>query len=86
MAKYKIEFKKSAVKELYSIPKNELEKLITQIHNLAENPRPVGCKKLSKDEKYRIRVGNYRILYLIEDNKLTIFIVKVGHRKNVYRK
>jgi len=86
MAKYKIEFKKSAVKELNSIPTDELEKIIIRIQNLADNPRPAGCKKLSKDEKYRIRIGNYRVLYLIEDNKLIVFIVKVGHRKDIYSK
>lgn len=86
MVKFKIEFKKSAVKELNSVPPIELEKIIIRIQNLALNPRPDGCKKLSKDEKYRIRVGNYRILYLIEDDKLIIFIVKIGHRKDVYRK
>lgn len=86
MVKYKIEFKKSAVKELNSVPPIELKKIIIRIQNLALNPRPNGCKKLSKDEKYRIRVGNYRILYLIEDDKLIIFIVKIGNRKDVYRK
>ena len=86
MAKYKIELKKSAVKELNTIPTVDLEKIIIRIQNLADNPRPDGCKKLSKDEKYRIRIGNYRVLYLIEDNKLIIFIVKIGHRKDVYSK
>ena len=86
MAKYKIELKKSAVNELNSIPTVDLEKIIIRIQNLADNPRPDGCKKLSKDEKYRIRIGNYRVLYLIEDNKLIIFIVKIGHRKDVYSK
>ena len=86
MAKYKIEFKKSAVKELNYIPKAELEKIISQIQNLTDNPRPAKCKKLSKDEKYRIRIGNYRVFYLIEDNILIIFIVKIGHRKDIFRK
>ena len=83
MVKYKIEFKKSAVKELNSIPTVDLEKIIIQIQNLADNPGPAGCRKLSKDEKYRIRIGNYKVLYLIEDNKMIIFIVKIGHRKDV---
>lgn len=81
---YKIEIKKSAQKELKSLPNKELKKIIEKISSLATNPRPTGCKKLSGDEKYRIRVGNYRVLYSIEDNILVIFIVKVGHRKNVY--
>lgn len=81
---YKIEIKKSAQKELKSLPNKELKKVIEKISSLATNPRPTGCKKLSGDEKYRIRVGNYRVLYGIEDDILTIFIVKVGHRKDVY--
>lgn len=81
---YKIEIKKSAQKELKSLPNKELKKVIEKISSLATNPRPAGCKKLSGDEKYRIRVGNYRVLYSIEDDILTIFIVKAGHRKDVY--
>lgn len=81
---YKIEIKKSAQKELKSLPSKELKKVIEKISSLAINPRPTGCKKLSGDEKYRIRVGNYRVLYSIEEDILTIFIVKVGHRKDVY--
>lgn len=85
MAKYKIEIKKSAVKELNNLQKNDLLKIVRKIQNLADNPRPHDCKKLSGEEKYRIRSGNYRILYLIEDDVLIIYIVKIGHRRNVYR-
>ncbi len=85
MAKYKIEIKKSAVKELNKLPHNDLKKIIRKIHNLADNPRPPDCKKLTGEEKYRIRSGNYRILYLIEENILTIYVVKIGHRRDVYR-
>ena len=85
MAKYKIEFKKSAVKELNNLPHNDLKRIIRKIHNLADNPRPTDCKKLSGEEKYRIRSGNYRILYFIEDDVLVIYIVKIGHRREVYR-
>ncbi len=81
---YKIEIKKSAQKELKNLPNKELKRVIEKISSLATNPRPTECKKLSGDEKYRVRIGNYRILYSIEDNILTIFIIKVGHRKNVY--
>ena len=84
MAKYKIEIKKSAIKELESIPSNDLKRILTKIESLAEDPRQTGCIKLSGDDRYRIRQGNYRILYTIEDDILTIFIVKVGHRKDVY--
>lgn len=81
---YKIEIKASAQKELKNLPNKELKKVIEKISSLATNPRPTGCKKLSGDEKYRIRVGNYRVLYSIEDEILVIFIFKVGHRKDVY--
>jgi mRNA interferase RelE/StbE len=85
MAKYKIEIKKSAAKELNNLPSNDLKKIIQKIQNLAENPRPHDCKKLTGEEKYRIRSGDYRILYLIEDNVLIIYVVRVGHRRDVYR-
>jgi len=84
MANYKIEIKKSATKEISKLPKNYLEKIVTTIKKLSENPRPEGCKKLSGDEKYRIRVGVYRILYSIEDDILTLYVVKVAHRKDIY--
>jgi mRNA interferase RelE/StbE len=85
MAKYRIEIKKTAVKELNNLPPNDLKKIIQRIHNLADDPRPRGCKKLTGEEKYRIRSGNYRILYMIEDDVLVIYIVKIGHRRDVYR-
>ena len=85
MADYKIEIKKSAQKEIKKLPDNVLKKVIDKISSLAHTPRPEGCKKLSGEEKYRIRIGNYRILYSIEDDVLFIYVVKVGHRREVYR-
>jgi mRNA interferase RelE/StbE len=85
MAAYKIFFKKSVQKDLSSIPKNDLKKILSRIENLGENPRPAGCEKLTGQERYRLRQGRYRILYSIQDDELTIWIVKVGHRKDVYR-
>jgi mRNA interferase RelE/StbE len=76
MAKYKIEVKKSALKELNNLPNKDLKKIIRKIRNLADNPRPSDCKKLSGEEKYRIRSGNYRILYLIKDDILYIYYSK----------
>ncbi len=81
MVKYKIEFKQSAYKELKSIPKKDLKRILTKIESLSDNPRPNDCKKLSALERYRIRQGNYRILHSIENEILTIYIVKMGHRK-----
>lgn len=85
MAAYKIFFKKSVEKDLRSIPKQYLQKIISRIGELASNPRPQGSEKLTGQEKYRLRQGRYRIIYSIHDNELTIWIVKVGHRKGVYR-
>jgi len=86
MASYSIEIKKSAAKEIAALPRNDTERIIRKIQLLADDPRPHGCRKLSGEEKYRIRVGPYRILYQIEDEKLVIYVVKVGHRRDVYRK
>ena len=82
---YKVEIVKSAIKELAKIPTKEAIKLTEKINELKENPRPKGCIKLSgtKDE-YRIRIGNYRVLYTIEDDVLLVQVFKVGHRKDVY--
>jgi mRNA interferase RelE/StbE len=85
MAVYSIFFKDSVRKDLDSIPKNDLQRIIVRIGNLAEDPRPAGCEKLSGQEKYRVRQGNYRIIYSIQDTELTVWVVKVGHRREVYR-
>jgi len=84
MASYSIEIKKSAAKEISKLPNKEIHRIVKKIQALSQEPRPDGCKKLSGDEKYRIRVGHYRILYSIEDDVLVVYIVKVGHRKNIY--
>jgi len=85
MAKYEIVFRKSVAKDLDPIPKRDVQRIINAIHALAENPRPLQSLKLSGDEKYRLRCGVYRILYLIEDVRLVVCVVKIGHRKDVYR-
>lgn len=85
MARYKIEIKKSAIKELETLPSRDLRRIMERIESLADDPRPEGSKKLSGEEKYRIRQGNYRILYLIEDDLFVVYAVKVAHRKGVYR-
>lgn len=85
MAKYKIEFKKTAVKELNALPNKEIKKIVVAINHLVENPRPTNSKKLSGRERYCIRVGDYRVLYEIEDQVLFIYIIKIAHRKDVYR-
>jgi mRNA interferase RelE/StbE len=85
MASYKIEIKKSAAKEIENLPSVILKRVVSHIQELANEPRPLGCKKLSGDEKYRLRVGDYRILYEIEDEIVMVYVVKVAHRKEVYR-
>lgn len=85
MAAYSIFFKDSVRKDLAAIPKGDLQRIMERIGALAENPRPMGCEKLSGQEKYRLRQGNYRIVYSIQDSRLTVWVVKVGHRREVYR-
>ena len=85
MGEYKIFFKESVEKDLRSIPKKDLKKILLRIEALAKEPRPQSCEKLSGQEKYRIRQGTYRIIYSIQDQELTVWVVKVGHRKEVYR-
>lgn len=84
MAKFKIVFKKSAIKEINKLPSVYLKKILYRIKSLATNPRPIGYTKLTNKELFRFRVGKYRILYEIRDNLLTIVVVKAGHRKDVY--
>ena len=85
MAEYEIYFKESVWKELKKVSKKDLKKILTRIENLRDDPRPMGCEKLSAHELYRVRQGNYRIVYSIQDIELTVWVIKVGHRKNVYR-
>jgi len=85
MAAYKIFFKRSVAKDLKSIPKNDLRRILDCIAMLAENPRPPGSEKLSGLERYRVRQGQYRIVYSIQDDELTVWVVEIGHRKDVYR-
>ena len=85
MAKYEISVKKTAIKELENIPKKELQKLVKKIQTLSEEPRPQGSQKLSHKEQYRIRQGDYRAIYTIDDDNVNVYIIKVGHRKEIYR-
>jgi len=85
VANYKIVIKPSAVKELEKLSKKDLRKVTARIQALAQDPRPLGCQKLSGQERYRIRQGNYRIVYEIADEIKIVRVVKVGHRREVYR-
>ena len=84
MAAYKILFKKSVQKDFNSIPKKDLNKIIDRIKLLGEDRRLPGCEKLTGQQRYRLRQGRYRILYSIQDDELTVWVVKVGHRKDIY--
>jgi mRNA interferase RelE/StbE len=86
VARYRILIKPSAAKEIESIPlKRDRQRIVERISKLADNPRPPGCEKLSGQDKYRIRQGRYRIVYSMEDQDLVVYVIKVGHRKEVYR-
>ena len=85
MAEYKIYFKESVEKDFHIIPKKDLRKIVLRIEALTKDPRPPGHEKLTGKERYRIRQGQYRIIYSIQDKDLTIWVVKVGHRKDVYK-
>jgi len=85
MARYELRFKASVAKDLRDIPKGDLRRILDRIEALRDDPRPPGSEKLSAQEHYRLRQGNYRILYAILDAKIVIEVVKVGHRREVYR-
>ena len=86
MAKYRLLIKPSARKELVAVAtKKDRQRIVRLIQSLAEEPGPPGCQKLSGYDRYRIRQGNYRILYQIQDNKLVVVVVRIGHRREVYR-
>jgi mRNA interferase RelE/StbE len=85
MAKYKLTYKKSVSKDLRSIPNQDVTRIRMRIEALAENPRPADCKKLSGQERYRVRQGVYRIIYEIRDHELIVTVVKIGHRSSVYK-
>lgn len=85
MAEYDIYFRESVWKEVKRIPKKDLRNTLKRINDLSEAPRPYGCEKLTGFDRYRLRQGEYRIVYSIQDKELTVWIVKVGHRKDVCR-
>jgi len=85
VAKYEIVLRKSVRKDLEPIPKRDVQRILADIADLANDPRPPQSRKLSGSEKYRLRCGAYRVLYEIQDAVLIVCIVKVGHRREVYR-
>ena len=85
MAEYKVYFRESVEKDVRIIPKKDVNKILQRIKLLTTEPRPLGCEKLTGQERYRLRQGRYRIVYSIQDKELTVWIVKIGHRKDIYR-
>nr|WP_298059643.1 type II toxin-antitoxin system RelE/ParE family toxin [uncultured Halomonas sp.] len=85
MANYKLVFKKSVSKDFRPIPNKDVTRILQRIEELQEDPRPIGSEKLSGQERYRIRQGVYRIIYEVVDELLIVTVVKVGHRKHVYK-
>ena len=85
MASYELLFKKSVAKDLRTMPKQDVKRILGCVQALTTDPRPPGCQKLSAQERYRIRQGVYRIIYEIVDSKLIVLVVKIAHRREIYR-
>lgn len=85
MARYELNVKPSVAKDLRNAPRADVRRILARIETLRDDPRPPGSEKLSVQERYRLRQGNYRILYMVADAELTVEVVKVGHRRDVYR-
>ena len=82
---YKVEFAKSVRKDFKKIPPLDAGSILNAIFGLAENPRPPSSKKLKGEKLYRTRIGNYRVIYEIQDERLLVIVIKLGHRKDVYK-
>lgn len=82
--KYSINFTKTALKSLKSINKNDIRRILDKIDLLKKDPYPIDCKKLKTSNAFRIRIGNYRVIYDIVNEDLIIRIIKIGHRKDIY--
>ncbi len=85
MARFELRFKPSFAKDLRGIPKTGIRRLLKGIQALGDEPRPDGCEKLTGRDLYRIRQGVYRIVYSVDDAAVVIEVIKVGHRRDVYR-
>jgi mRNA interferase RelE/StbE len=86
MDSFRIEFARSATKDLRAIDRQWIPRIISAIDGLADDPMPTGCKKLvGSDHTYRIRVGDYRIVYDIHSAKLVVSVIRIRHRRDVYR-
>lgn len=85
MPSYRLEISRTAEKQLRKLPRREQERVVAAILPLAGNPRPRGSRKLSGyDDVFRLRVGRYRVLYSVEQRRLVVIVLKIGHRREVY--
>ena len=84
MAHYELRLRASVATDLRGLPKKDVARILDRIQSLKDDPRPTGCVKLSAQERYRIRQGNYRILYTVSDHEVMVEIVKIGHRREIY--
>jgi mRNA interferase RelE/StbE len=85
MESFKILIKKSAAGELSKIPRKDLEKIVRRIRDLEQNPRLFGCRKLSGKDRYRLRQGDYRIVYAVDDSRRIVEVYKIGNRREIYK-
>jgi mRNA interferase RelE/StbE len=85
MARYRLVFRRSVAKDFRKIAKKDVRRILSRIEQLADDPRPSGALRLTGIDLYRIRQGNYRILYTIEDEIVTVTVVRVAHRRDVFR-
>jgi mRNA interferase RelE/StbE len=87
VARYRVLIKSSAAKEIEAVDqKKDRQRIVAKIQALADDPRPAGCEKLSgEQDRYRVRVGRYRVIYSIGDDELLVVVVRVGRRKDIYR-
>lgn len=85
MGRYRLGFRKSVARDLRGLPKKDVARILERFEGLARDPRAHGCEKLAGQERYRVRQGDYRIVYEIRDDVLLVVVVKVGHRREVYR-
>ncbi len=84
-ARYTVRLKQSAERELRHLPKEDIARILKRLHALAEQPRPPGSQKLTGKDQYRLRQGDYRILYTVDDANHLVLVFKIGHRREVYR-
>ena len=85
MARYELKFKASVARDLRGIPKADVRRILARVESLRDDPRPPGSEKLAGQERYRLRQGNYRILYTVADAEVVVEFVSVGHRREIYR-